>query len=110
MDNTKMDNASIVVPIDIAGKKYDIKCPQHEKLNLLKAAAVVQKYMDKINNPNSEKNIIMTALKLSHELISKEDKERLDATAQANNGLDQVTCFIDSINSMLTHDLQKNQK
>ena len=105
-----MDSDSIIVPIEIAGKKYDIKCPQHEEANLLKAAAVVQQYMDEINNPNNEKNIIMTALKLSHELICIEDKNLTEAETQAKNGLDQVTCFVDNIDSLLTDNLQKNQK
>lgn len=105
-----MDKPSIVVPIEIAGKKYDIKCPQDEKANLMRSASVVQKYMAAINNPNNEKNIIMTALKLAHELISKEENERKAAIEQANNGLDQVTDFIDNINIMLTDNLQKSQK
>ena len=103
-----MDKNSIVVPIEIAGKKYEIKCPQDEKANLMRSAAVVQKYMAEINNSNNEKNIIMTALKLAHELISKEDEERKTAIEQANNGLDQVTGFIDNINVMLTDNLQKS--
>lgn len=104
-----MDNNTIVVPIEIAGKTYDIKCPEHEKANLMRSAAVVQKYLAEINNSNNEKNIIMTALKLAHELISKEDQEREEEKKQANNGLSQVTGFIDNINSMLTHDLQKDK-
>jgi cell division protein ZapA (FtsZ GTPase activity inhibitor) len=105
-----MDNKIIIVPIEISGKKYDIKCPENEKSNLLQAAAVVQKYMTEINNPNNEKNIIMTALKLSHELICIEDKERIAAETQANNGLAQVTSFVDNLDNLLTENLQKNQK
>lgn len=87
--------ASIAVTVKINGKDYRISCQDHEKEELVASARLLDDKMQDVKNAGkivgTERQAVMAALNLSHELLQYRlaDKERSRALKSRLQGLQQ---------------------
>ena len=87
--------ANIAVTVQIMGKEYRVACQDHEREELIASARILDEKMRDVRDSGkvvgTEKQAVMAALNLSHELLQYKlaDRERGKALKSRLEGLQQ---------------------
>lgn len=90
--------------IKLLNKTYEIKCPEHEAVNLQRAAEKLNEQLNinkkKFKQLDDFQNLVLAALHVSHELIS--------CQKQQEQQRHQVTQFINSLENKINQVVNGN--
>ncbi len=93
-----MNNTTKSISVKLLGKEYKINCPKGQEPELLDAALHLDQKMSEIRNKGRiyglERVAIMTALNLTHELLTQNNSKQTNA-AEINTRLQQLHDKID---------------
>jgi len=88
------------VTIKLQGKRYQIKCPEHQMVELQQAAAHLDTKMAELRDNtqvfDSERLAVLTAINLCHELLN--ERQQVSNTIDTVNGrIKDLTLRIDQV-------------
>lgn len=104
-----MTNKPVHTTIEILGKSYPIKCPEHELASLQEAAAFLNQKMAETqesgNVINLERIAIITALNIAHQFLQM-DKQKSSFAQKVNQRISHLQDKLDTaINKALQTEL-----